>query len=165
MVRWEKMQPDWNTIISVFAALSPFLLAILGGISWLYRREKGRREAVERQLSERKYNAYITLLDILFGILKDIKAGNKDQILDQDLTNRMIDASKDLLIYGSDDVVNTYNELLKSAREGKATLRPFGEIVISIRQDMGNKKTKITSEHVLRQFILDYEDAKAKGLI
>jgi len=158
------MQPDWNTIISVFAALSPFLLAFLGGIGWLYRREKERREAVERQLSERKYNAYITILDILFGIRKDIKAG-KDQIIDLDLTNRMIDASRDLLIYGSYDVVNTYNELLKSAREGKATLRPFGEIVISIRQDMGNKKTKITSEDVLRQIILDYEDAKAKGLI
>lgn len=118
------MQPDWNTIISVFAALSPFLLAILGGIGWLYRREKERREAVERQLSERKYNAYITLLDIFFGILKDTKAG-KSQIMDQDLTNRMIDASRDLLIYGSDDVVNTFHEWLKSARGGGTKTSPI----------------------------------------
>lgn len=53
------MQPDLNTIISVLAALSPILLVILGGIGWLYRHEKERREAVERQLSEHKYKAYI----------------------------------------------------------------------------------------------------------
>lgn len=158
------MQPDWSTIISVFAALSPILLVVLGGIGWLYRHEKERREAVERQLSDRKYKAYITLLDIFFGIMKDIKA-SKTKTIDQDLINRMIDASKDLLIYGSDDVVRTYQKWIDIAREGKSPLGQFGEIVISVRQDMGNSKTKVTSEDVLRLFIADYEDAKAKGLI
>jgi len=157
------MQPDWSTIISVLAALSPILLAILGGIGWLYRHEKERREAVERQLSEHKYKAYMTLLDIFFDMMKATKAG---KTIDQtDLIDRMFDANKDLILYGSDDVVNTYQKWLGNARKEKVKLGQFGEIVISIRRDMGNPKTKITSEEVLRQFIVDYEDAKAKGLI
>ena len=157
------MQPDGSTIISVLAALSPILLALLYGISWLYKHEKERREAVERQLSEHKYNAYITLLDLFFDVMKATKAG---KTIDQDdLIDRMFDVSKDLIIYGSDDVVNAFQKWLGSAREGKLTLGPFGEIVISIRRDMGNSKTKITYEDVLRQFIVDYGDAKAKGLI
>ena len=145
------------------AALSPILLAILGGVGWLYRHEKERREAVERQLSEHKYRAYITLLDIFFDVMKAIKAG---KTIDQsDLIDRMFDANKDLILYGSDDVVNTYQKWLGSSRKGNVKLDQFGEIIISIRRDMGNPKTKITSEEVLRQFIVDYEDAKAKGLI
>ena len=157
------MQANWNIIIWVLAALSPILVVILAGIGWLYRHEKERREAVERQLSEHKYKAYITLLDILFGVIKDTKAG---KTIDQsDLVNRMFDANKDLILYGSDDVVKTYQEWLLMTRAGKIKFGQFGEIIISIRRDMGNPKTKITSEVVLRQLIVDYEDAKAKGLI
>jgi len=157
------MQADWNTIIWVLAALSPILVAIIAGIGWLYRHEKERREAVERQLSEHKYKAYITLLGIFFGAMKDTKAG---KTIDQsDLVNRMFDANKDLILYGSDDVVNTYHKWILMTRAGKINFGQFGEIIISIRRDMGNPKTKVTSEAVLRQFFVDYEDAKAKGLI
>ena len=81
----------------------------------------------------------------------------------------MFDANKDLIIYGSDDVVNTYQKWLSSirdsVREGKINeleqqlekLEKFGELVISIRGDMGNPNTNITSEKVLRQLITDYD--------
>jgi hypothetical protein len=157
------MPPDWSTIISVLAALSPILLVIIGGIGWLYRHEKERREAVERQLSEHKYKTYITLLDLFFDVMKATKTG---KTIDQnDLNDRMFNAGKDLIIYGSDDVVTAFQKWLGGTREGKVTLGQFGELVISVRQDMGNSKTNITSEDVLRQFIIDYDDAKEKGLI
>jgi len=161
------MQPDWNTIVSVLAVLSPFLLILLSGVGWLYKHEKEHREAIEHQLSEHKYKAYITLLDIFFKAMKAIHTGNT--INQNDLIDRMFDANKDLIIYGSDDVVNTYQKWLSSVRdsvrEGKINereqqlekLEKFGEIVISIRRDMGNPKTNITSEKVLRQFITDYD--------
>ena len=161
------MPPDWSTIIWFLAALSPILLTISAGIGWLYRHEKERREAVERQLSEHKYKAYITLLDIFFDTMKAIHTGNA--INQNDLIDRMFDANKDLIIYGSDDVVNTYQKwqssIRDSVREGKINeleqqlekLEKFGELVISIRGDMGNPNTNITSEKVLRQLITDYD--------
>lgn len=158
------MPLDLNTLKTLSVIISPFLLLLSAGLGWLYRSEKEHRRAVERQLSKSKYKTYITILNIFFDTLKDIKAGNVPT-MDQVSTNKMIDAEKDLLIYGSDDVVKTFQEWLKTTREGKPPIRPFSEIIISIRQDMGNKKTKITSEDVLRQLIVDYEDVKAKGLI
>lgn len=143
--------------------LLPILLtAIIGGVGWLYRHEKERREAIERQLSEHKYKAYTTLLKIFLNIMKDIKGGKN--INPQNLVSQMLDANMDIILYGSDDLIKTYQKFISSSREGKVNLKQFGDIVISIRRDMGNQKTNITSDDVLRQFV-DYEDAKVKGLL
>jgi hypothetical protein len=40
----------------------------------------------------------------------------------------------------------------------------FGEIIVAIRRDMGNPKTKVT-EDVLRQIVKDYDAVKAQGLL
>lgn len=157
------MQIDWNVIKSILATLSPILLMILGGIGWLYKHEKERREAVERQLSEHKYRAYITLLEIFFDIIKTVKTSKN--LIDNKLIARMFDANKDLLLYGSDDVIKTYHTWLGSARNGQIKFDQFANIIISIRRDMGNQKTEITADQVLRQFIVDYDDAKSKGLL
>jgi predicted DNA-binding ribbon-helix-helix protein len=152
------------TIVPVLAALSPFLAALLGLVGLLYRHERERREAVEHQLSEHKYKAYVELLEIFFDLMKSIKADRK--IPQAKLTNRMIDASKDLMVYGSDEVVAIYQQWLKDAREGKpGGLTWFGDLVVAIRRDMGHTKTKITSDQILRQLITDYDQAKLQGLI
>jgi|GEM_PF-4214214 len=39
----------------------------------------------------------------------------------------------------------------------------FGELIVAIRRDMGNRKTKISSDDVLRQLIIDYDQAKERG--
>ncbi len=77
----------------------------------------------------------------------------------------MQELSKDLIIYGSDDVIRAFQKWVETGRRGEVSVRQFGKLVVAIRKDMGNKRTKITYEEVLRQFINDYDDAKAKGLI
>ena len=100
------MQPDWNAIISLLAVLAPIFLALLGGIGWLYRHEKERRESAESQLSERKHKAYITLLEIFFDMMKATKSGKN--LNEKSVIDRMMDANKELILYGSDDVVRIY---------------------------------------------------------
>ena len=172
------MQPDWNIIISFLAVLSPVLLVILSGVGWLYKHEKGRREAIERQLSERKYNAYLTLLDFFFFMLNEAHTGfntNQDDFNDL-FKQKMFDATKDIIIYGSDDVVSAYHKWFSSVRdaldEGKIndpkrqreSAKNFGEIVISIRQDMGNPKTKKNSEDVISIFRAYYDLSSEKAM-
>jgi hypothetical protein len=153
-----------NIIVSVLAVLSPMLVVLLGFVVWLYQHERERRESVEDQVSEHKYKAYIELLEIFFGLLKSVKADKK--IRQAKLTERMIDASKDLMVYGSDEVVSIYQQWIQDAREGKpGGLSIFGELVVAIRRDMGHGKTKITSDQILRQLITDYDEAKVQGLI
>ncbi len=61
------MKPDWNVIISLLAALAPIFLGLLGGIGWLYKHEKERRESAESPIIEfLQQKAYIALLRNLF---------------------------------------------------------------------------------------------------
>ena len=155
---------DWSTILTTIAPILVVLLSgIVAALSYLYRHERERREEVERQLSEHKYTTYMALMNTYTDVIKAAKAGKP--LRPDDLTERMQELSKDLIIYGSDDVVKAFQKWVDTGRKGGISIKQFGELVVAIRRDMGNKKTKITYEEVLRQFINDYDDAKAKGLI
>jgi len=158
-----------DTFVSVLAVLSPVLVFVLAGVGWLYRHERERREAAERQVSEHKYKAYIALLDIFFDLMKATKLGRK--VKQNELIDRMYDVNKELVLYGSDDVVRIYLKWLENARKhaydtenfaALGALQDFGALVVGIRRDMGYAKTKISTDDVLRHFITDYDEAKAK---
>src|SRR6266498_4603537 len=151
-----------ETFVSVLAATPPLLILFLAGMGWLYRHEKERREAIERQLSDRKYQTYLSLIGIFLDVMKSVKA--KKPIDESSITDRMFDVNKELVIYASDEVLETYQKWLIGARSGSASIGHFGDILVAVRRDMGNPKTKVTSEDVLRQFITDYDSLKAKGL-
>jgi hypothetical protein len=137
------------------------LTALLAAVGWLYRHERERRMEVERQLSERKYDAYIQLLNVFFDTFKASRGGRRPQ--GADLLNRMVDANKDLMLYGSEEVVRLYHAWLLEMRTGTVHLAGLGELMVAIRRDMGNRKTRVTSEDVLRQLITDYDQARARG--
>ena len=71
--------------------------------------------------------------------------------------------TKSLVIYGSDEVVTTYFQWLATSRAGIVDLELFGEVIVAIRRDMGNTKTKVTNHDVLRMMISDYDEALATG--
>ena len=155
---------DWNAFITSFSPIIVVILsAIIAGLGYLYKSERDRREGVERQLSEHKYNTYMTLMNMYTDVMKASKTSKP--LKPEDLVDRMQDLGKDLIIYGSDDVVKAFQKWVDAGRKGQMSIKQFGELVVAIRRDMGNKRTKITHEEVLRQFINDYDDAKAKGLI
>ena len=147
--------------LPLLGTLTPILLALLGGVGWLYRHERERRAAIERQLSKDKYNTYIELINIFFDVFKGVK--RDDQPNGEELMERMIDANKELVIYGSDDVVKTYFEWLSTARNGTMDMELFGEVIIAIRRDMGNPDTSVTSHNFLRMILTDFDEMRAKG--
>lgn len=143
---------DWNAL----------LLLLLAALGYLYRSEWERRQAVERQLSDRKYEVYVTLMNTYFDVMK---AGRTNTPLDQeDLIDRMNTLAKELILYGSDEVYKEYLKWTETGRGGSVSINQFGKVVAAIRKDM-NPKTKVTYEEVLRLFINDYDDAKGKGLL
>ena len=153
--------------VAVITPLASVIVVLLGGgvaaLGYLYRHERERREEVERQLSEHKYKTYMALMDMYIEVIKAGKAGKP--LKPEDLVDRMQELAKDFIVYGSDNVVRAFQKWVETGRKGGVSVRQFGELVVTIRRDMGNKKTTITYEEVLRQFINDYDDAKAKGLI
>ena len=159
------MVAESTVLLSILALLAPALAATVALLGVLYRWERERRLGIERQLSEHKSRAYITLMEIFFDLMKGVRAGKP--IPEKKLIGRMIDANKELVLYGSDEVVQIYQDWLEKSRKGEqlAGLTWFGDLIIAIRRDMGHSKTKITSDDVLRQFITDYDEAKLKELV
>jgi len=100
---------DWSTILTTIAPILVVLLSgIVAALSYLYRHERERREEVERQLSEHKYTTYMALMNTYTDVIKAAKAGKP--LRPDDLTERMQELSKDLIIYGSDDVVKAFQK-------------------------------------------------------
>lgn len=60
-------------------------------------------------------------------------------------------------------MLSLYHEWLNKSRRGTVDMEQFGDLIVAIRRDMGNPKTRITSEDVLRQLITDYDAMKAQG--
>jgi hypothetical protein len=150
-----------DTALTILTALTPVLVVLLGGVGWLYKHERERRTAAEHQVSERKYQAYLTLLNIFFEQMKAIR--QKKQLDQDELVDRMFDANKELMLYASDDVLSLYHDWLNKSRAGVVDMEQFGSLIVAIRKDMGHPKTHITSDEVLRQMITDYDAAKAEG--
>lgn len=140
--------------VEYFQIFIPILLVLLGGVGWLYRHEKEKRLEIEKQLSIKKYDVYVRLLNVFFNILKQVKKGqstNADKLVDT-----MIEIKKDIIIFGSDEVLNNFFNWEKKS-QSKESLKALSELVISVRKDMGNPKTKITSNDFLKSLVQDEE--------
>jgi predicted DNA-binding ribbon-helix-helix protein len=141
----------------------PLLVLILGGIGWLYRHEKERRLQIEKQLSDKKYDVYIKLLTVFFDILKQVKKGQKTNATK--LIDRMMDIKKELIIFGNDGVLFAFFRWEKQSQT-KSNLKALAELIIEVRKDMGNPKTKISTKDFLKSLVQtdqDYKELKEQG--
>jgi hypothetical protein len=103
--------------LAVLAAATPILLALLGGVGWLYKRERERRDEAERMVSEQKQKAYAAILQYYYDLVKTTSAGQRLTAANATpAALRLIDAQKDLIVYGSDTVVDLYPEIARVAR-------------------------------------------------
>lgn len=146
--------------------LIPVILAIIAGLSWLYKHEKEKRVLIERQLSDKKYDVYFKFISVYFDIFKSIKKGQNFDA--SKLTGKMIDIKKELTIYGSDEVIRKFFKWEQASSNNENSLRPITDIIIEMRKDMGNPKTKITTDDFLKSLVRDEEDyqqLKEQGIL
>lgn len=95
-----------------------------GILSLIIQRKTEKIKITESQLSEKKYIAYANLVSMFYNILKDVK--NKNETNGKATMERMIEAKKDLFIYGSDEVFK--NSIIGFARQLsiKITINTWG---------------------------------------
>ncbi len=142
----------------IIQSLIPILVVILAGIGWLYRHEKEKRLQIEKQLSESKYKVYIQLLTVFFHIFKQVKKGQKTNA--DKLIGTMVDIKKELIIYGNDDVLKSFFNWEKASQSNE-NLYALAHLVIEVRKDMGNPKTKITTLDFLNSLVATKEDLQS----
>ena len=143
---------DW--IYKFSSVLLPIICTILG---WIIYRKTERIKIMENQLSDKKYKAYADVVSVFFGILKDTK--NDKRVANKSIMDKMIDSKKDIFMYGSDAVFSAFNSFLtkssKAPSNQKEIMEAFLSFMLTIRQDMCGKQSKLSVRDILINLMQD----------
>lgn len=142
---------DVNVILGFISIVVTLLCAYLGA---LLHRKTERIKIMEGQLSEKRYSAYAKLYDFFYDVFKNSK--DNKTINNREMRNRLLEAKKELIMYGTDDVVFALNSYLSSLTEEDIykQIDSFLDVMVLIRKDMCGE-TKINRDAILLNIIQD----------
>ena len=146
---------DW--VYKLLSILLPVICTILG---WIIHRKTERIKIMENQLSDKKYKAYADIASVFFGILKDTK--NDKQVSNKSIMDKIMNSKKDIFMYGSDTVFYAFNSFLtkssKTLINQNEIMGAFLSFMLTIRQDMCGKQSKLSIRDILINLMQDESD-------
>lgn len=91
---------------------------------------------MEGRLSEKRYSAYAKLYDFFYEMFKAQKDNKNSNT--KEMRNKLLDAKKELIMYGTDEVILALNKYLSSLTEDNTykQLDYFLDVMLLIRKDM-----------------------------
>jgi len=152
-------------------SLGPTLLVVLGGvIAWFIKSNIEEFRAIEEKLRKERRNIYVQILDPYIRLFADIKVKGPDEALKRITSYDYRKTAFELNLFGSDEVVRAYNNLMKHAYEVETTgiqdpkemMRLWGKLLLEIRKSLGNKKTKLDEFDMLRAMVKDIDKLEHK---
>ena len=81
------------------------------------------------------------------------------KISDDEILKRVMDIKRDLLLYGTDEIVCKFFEWEDNQLTGKR-LWNWVELAYLVRKDMGNKRTKIKPDDILKSLLSEKDEYK-----
>ncbi len=143
-----------KVLLGILSAFATLLCAILGAV--LHRKTE-RIKIMEGRLSEKRYAAYAKLYDFFYDLIKNSKNGKS--LNNKEMTNKLFDAKKELIMYGTDDVVFALNKYLSSLSncDLPKQLDFFFDIMLLIRKDMCGK-SKVSRDDILLNILQDEKE-------
>ena len=135
-----------------------FISTILG---FIIKVQHDKILSIKNQISDRKYNVYNEIFSIFFDIMREGKGFTK-KLKPNDLPDRIIKVKKDLLIYGTDEIIKKFTEWNVNCNNPNQmlNLQNYLALIILIRKDMGYKKSKLTEKDILRIIMGDDDEYK-----
>ena len=145
---------DVNVILGFISIVVTLLCAYLGA---LLHRKTERIKIMEGQLSEKRYSAYAKLYDFFYDMFKNSK--DNKTINNREMRNRLLEAKKELIMYGTDEVVFALNNYLSSLTEEDIykQVDSFLDVMVLIRRDMCGE-TKINRDAILLNIMQDEKE-------
>lgn len=145
---------DVNVILGFISIVVTLLCAYLGA---LLHRKTERIKIMEGQLSEKRYSAYAKLYDFFYDMFKNAK--DNKTVNNREMRNRLLEAKKELIMYGTDDVVFALNSYLNSLTEENIYKQSdsFLDVMLLIRKDMCGE-TKINRDAILLNIMQDEKE-------
>jgi hypothetical protein len=152
--------------------LIPLILALVAAIGsiivWVVRSKTEESRATRIKLDEERRKTYSEILSPYIRILVDSK--NREGAAKALKEIKSFDYKKtafELTLFGSDNVVRAYNAFLQYAYKAESDesdeqraigyMRLWGQLLLEIRKDVGNKKTGLNERDMLRWLIRDID--------
>lgn len=138
-----------------------FISTILG---FIIKNQHDKILSIKNQISDKKYNIYNEIFSIFFDVMREGKGFTK-KTKPNDLPDRIINVKKDLLIYGTDEIIKKFTEWNVNCNNPNqmSNFQNYLALFILIRKDMGYKKSKLTEKDILR-IIMGNDDEYKKFL-
>lgn len=136
--------------------LSIVLSALIIILGWLYNRRTEEIKIMRSQLSERKHKTYADIIATFYLVLKDSR--NHQETDMKTVESKMLDAKRDIFMYGSDKVFLAFNKWLVNAGE-PWQFDEYLNFILSIRKDICGK-TKLKKDDVLLNLIQNEEELR-----
>ena len=102
-------------------------------------------------------------------MFSDLSAAGQSKVAKQITSADYRKTAFELNLYGSDEVIKAYNNLMMHAyqaeketaeQDPKELMRLWGALLLQIRKNVGNKKTKLDEYDMLRAMIKDIDSVK-----
>ncbi|KPH10864.1 hypothetical protein [Chryseobacterium sp. ERMR1:04] len=156
----------------LIALISPILITIGGVISWFLKAKREEFLSIEEKARENKIKIYETLLEpFIYALTGTLDEDEKNNGIQKMLTLEYKKAAFNLITFGSDEVVNSYNTIMQSFfnkesyddnEYGIILLAQLSELLLNIRKDLYSKNTKLKRSNLLEFMMTDIENYRDK---
>jgi len=146
----------------------PTLLVVAAGfITWFLKDKSEKLKFQREKLIEEKRLNYEKILEPIIRVMAGVKnKAEMDKALKQIQSFDYKKSAFQLMLFGSDSVVNAYNDYFQYLYKNESNLDPYkmlnalGKVILEIRKDLGNDKTALKEYDMLRFMITDIEKMK-----
>ena len=134
---------------------------VLAVLSFIIKIQYEKIKDIKSILSQRKYELYEKVYSVLFKLIEKEKLSSSKSKNKQSIETLILEIKKEMFIYAPDKIIKQFlnwsNNIDKETNEFKR-MENFNEILILIRKDMGNQRTKITKDDVIRSILSTEEE-------
>ena len=103
----------------------------------------------------------------MFEFMFSQTADNRESLTEDELTEIFQEMTPKLVVWGSQDVIKAWNHIREydwKNAEGVEMLEPWENLMIAIRDDMGNKSGKLENKELLRVFVSDLSQYRSQDV-
>jgi hypothetical protein len=123
---------------------------------FVIKRKDEELNRIRQKVSDKKHDTYSEAIEIYFELLKNYKGlRTVDNI---ELTHRYIDIKKNILLFASDPIIFKFFDFEKCGSDSGLKIYKYCELIVLMRKDMGNDKTKLNAKAMLRTLLTDEEE-------
>lgn len=168
---------DWLEALAV-----PALLGMGGLIAWVVKSRLEEIRAAQERLASERRKLYADLLDPYIKIFARAKSTSEvdadataqaasHELLEQVSSVEYRRTALEVVLIGSDEVVDAYNDLMQRFYKGQAdspqekleTMRLYAVLLLAIRKSLGNATTPLDEWDMLRHMITDIDEYLANA--